>query len=383
MLTSFSMQTYAQRVANVRKRIAARGFDALVVNMPDNINYLTGFDSLGFLWYQALFLTTQPSTPWFLTRNCEEPCVKELSSIELAAYYDIASQDPVELVARAIIDAGLQRGRIGLELAAFTLSPEQYLRLRKCVPDATFEDASTVVCEERLIKTPQEIAYQRSAARMADYAMKAAFNSLKPGVSEVAVAGAAASALGEAGSEYAAISPMVATGRRSTMVHAMPSRQVISAGDVVIIELAGVCNRYHSILLRTAVVGKPTARVRQTSDLLAEAFKGAIDVAKPGSPVGGPNTVCNSILNRLNLAGNRVHRIGYSLGLAYPPTWLEALVLDESVEEVFAPNMSFTMEPNLSFYEEGFGLKLGDTVLCTERGSVSLSDLPPTLTVID
>jgi Xaa-Pro dipeptidase len=88
-------------------------------------------------------------------------------------------------------------------------------------------------------------------------------------------------------------------------------------------------------------------------------------------------------LNRLNLAGARVHRIGYSLGLAYPPTWLEALVLDESVDDVFAANMSFSIEPNLSFYQEGFGLKLGDTVLCTERGSVSLSELPPALTVID
>lgn len=383
MLTSFPLQTYKQRLANVRKRLSARGLDALIVNMPDNINYLTGFDSLGFLWYQALLVTTKPATPWFLTRTCEESCVHELSCIETAAYYDIATQDPVDFVARAIIDAGLQKGRLGLELSAFTFTPEQYLRLRARLPDATFEDASTVVCEERLLKTPQEVAYQRSAAQMADHAMRVAFNALKPGVSEVAVAGAIASALGEAGSEYAAISPMVATGRRSTMVHAMPSRTVISVGDVVIIELAGVCNRYHSILMRTAVVGKPAPRVRETSELLAEAFAGAIAAAKPGSAVGGPNTVCNSILDRLNLAGNRVHRIGYSLGLAYPPTWLEALVLDDSVAEVFAPNMSFTMEPNLSFYDEGFGLKLGDTVLCTEGGSVSLSELPPTLTVID
>ena len=42
--------------------------------------------------------------------------------------------------------------------------------------------------------------------------------------------------------------------------------------------------------------------------------------------------------------------------------------------------MSFTIEPNLSLYEEGFGLKLGDTVLCTSAGSESLSELPPVLT---
>jgi Xaa-Pro dipeptidase len=382
MLTSFSLATYKSRVANVNKRLAKRGLDALIVNMPDNINYLTGFDSLGFLWYQALLVTSKLATPWFLTRNSEEPCVQELSSLEVGNYYDIAKQDPVELVSRAIIDAGLQKARIGLEMHAFTFSPDQYQRLRRYLPDASFEDASTVVCEERLIKTPQEIAYQRTAAQMADAAMRAGFEALRPGVSEVAVAGKIAAALGEAGSEYAAISPMVATGRRTTMTHAMPSRQVISAGDVVIIELAGVCNRYHAILMRTAVVGTPSPKVRETSELLAEAFRAAIDAAKPGSAVGGPNTVCNSLLNRLDLARHRVHRIGYSLGLAYPPTWLEALILDESVDATLAPNMSFTIEPNLSLYEEGFGLKLGDTVLCTDKGSVSLSELPPTLSLI-
>lgn len=383
MLTAFPLATYRSRIANVRKRLEASGLDALVVNMPDNINYLSGFDSLGFLWYQALIITARPSAPIFFTRNSEEPCVHELSAIESATYYDIATQDPIELVASALKNAGVAGGRIGLELQAFTFLPDQYLRLRKLLPSAQFEDVSSLVCQERLIKTPQEVEYQRTAARMADYAMKAAFTTLRPGISEVAVAGRIAAALGEAGSEYAAISPMVATGRRSAMTHAMPSRQVISTGDVVIIELAGVCNRYHSILMRTAVVGRPSARVRETSALLAEAFQAAVEACKPGAPVGGPNTLCNSILNRLNLSRTRVHRIGYSLGLAYPPTWLEALILDESVDATFAPNMSFTIEPNLSLYDEGFGLKLGDTVLCTAGGPVSLSELPPTLTVIE
>src|SRR5262249_7555070 len=161
----------------------------------------------------------------------EEPCVHELSTIEVATYYDIATQDPIELLTRTITEAGLAKGRIGLEMQAFTFQPDQYLRLCKYLPHATFEDSSTVGGEERLIKSAQEIEYQRSAARMADHAMKAAFAVLRPGISEVAVAGKIAAALGEAGSEHAAISPMVVTGRRSTMTHAMPSRQVISVGD--------------------------------------------------------------------------------------------------------------------------------------------------------
>lgn len=383
MLTAFSLETYRDRQRKVLDRAKAKGIDALIVNFPDGINYLTGFDSLGYLWYQALIISEKVQPALFFTRTSEAPCVYELSAIQASVFYDIAKQDPIELVARALIDAGHANGRIGLEMQAFTFTPDQYLRLQGFLPQASFVDASTIVAEERLIKSPQEIAYQRSAARMADHGMQAGFAALRPGVSEVEIAGEISHALGEAGSEYAAIPPIVATGRRSAMTHAMPHRQVISAGDLVILELAGVCNRYHAVMMRTAVVGKPSSRVKEVANLLSEAFLAAIDAAQPGAPVGKANTACNTILDRMNLASTRVHRIGYSLGLAYPPTWLEAMIVDEADDHVFAPNMSFTIEPNLSLYEEGFGLKLGDTVLCTETGSVSLSDLPPYLTILD
>jgi Xaa-Pro dipeptidase len=382
MLTAFSLADYRRRQAAVRARVADLGLDALVVTFPDNINYLTGFDSLGYLWYQALIVSDALPVSRFFTRTSETPCVHELSAIEDAVFYDIATQDPIELVAQALIGAGLAKGRIGLEMHAFTFTADQYLRLRGYMPDATFVDAQPVA-EERLIKSPQEIEYQRSAARMADHAMNAAFEALQPGMSEVELAGIISAALGEAGSEYAAISPIVATGRRSTMTHAMPHRQSISAGDVVILEMAGVCNRYHAVLMRTAVVGSPSARVKEVSDLLTESFNAAMDAIKPGAPVGVANTACNKVLDRMDLSRTRVHRIGYSLGLAYPPTWLEAMIVDEADPHVFAPNMSFTIEPNLSLYDEGFGLKLGDTVLCTDKGAESLSEVPPELVILD
>ncbi len=369
MLTAFSLATYRERQSKVQERLNKAQLDALVVTAPDNINYLTGFDSLGYLWYQALIVSKKLPRPFFLTRTSEQPCVHELSALETSAYYDIARQDPLELVARALTDAGLASARIGLEMHSFTLSPAQYLRLQALLPKATLIDSSTLVADERLIKSPEEIAYQRTAARMADSAMQAGLRALRPGVSETQIAGEMARALGEAGSEYAAISPIVAAGRRSTMTHAMPQRQVISAGDVVILELAGVCNRYHAVLMRSAVIGKPSGRVREVADVLTEAFLAAIDAAQPGAPVGNANTACNKVLNRLDLARTRVHRIGYSLGLAYPPSWLEAMIVDEADEHRFAPNLSFTIEPNLLFYDEASASSLATpcAVLVTAR----------------
>ncbi|HUF45639.1 MAG TPA: Xaa-Pro peptidase family protein [Aestuariivirgaceae bacterium] len=383
MQTAFPINTYEERQARVLKRMDAAGLDALIVNFPDNINYLTGVDSLGFLWYQALVLSPRMARPWFVTRSAEEPPTWELSSVRDARFYDIASQDPLAIVADFLKGLKLARGRIGIEPTAFTFSPAQYQHLRALLPQAKLEDATLIVAEERLIKTAAEIGFQRQAAEMADEGIKAGFAALRPGISEVEVAGIMAAALGRAGSEYAAISPMIATGRRSSMTHAMPNRVAIAKGDVVIIELAGVCNRYHCVTMRTAVVGRPSGRVQDVALLLEEAFLAACDASRPGAPAGAPNRACNEVLDRLDLSRTRVHRIGYSLGIAYPPTWLEAMILDDTDGHELAPNMSFTIEPNLSLYEEGFGIKLGDTVLCTERGCERLSGLPTGLTVID
>jgi Xaa-Pro aminopeptidase len=51
-------------------------------------------------------------------------------------------------------------------------------------------------------------------------------------------------------------------------------------------------------------------------------------------------------------------------------------------DHVLAPGMSFTIEPNLHLPDEGFGVKMGETVLCTESGPESLTRYDHTLHVI-
>jgi len=380
---AFGLDTYAERTARVMKRLAAARIDALIVNMPDNLHYLTGFDSLGYLWYQALLLSPGLDAPTFVTRTTEEPCTWETSCVRRAKFYDIARQDPIKRVAGLLAEAGVGDGRIGVETSAFTMLPRQWDRLRDLLPEATFVDASTLVAEERLIKSPAEIAYQRAAGQMADAGLTAGLGALCPGISEVEVAGVIAQALGEAGSEYAAIPPMVASGPRSAMIHAMPSGRSLALGDVVAIELAGVCRRYHAVIMRTAVVGRPSTRLREVAACLAEGFDAALAAARPDAAAGAPDQACNARLARLDLVPARAHRIGYSLGIAYPPTWLEAMVLDESDSHRLAVGMSFTLEPNLSLPAEGFGVKLGETALCTAEGGESLSALDHHLIVVD
>lgn len=379
----FPLTTYRERLADVQRRMAEQELDTMLVTMPDAVHWLTGVDSVGYLWPQALIVFAEPGRePLYVTRTTEEPGVDACSWLTKRYFYDISLEDPVEAIIGQLRAQEAVRDRIGLEDDAFTMVPSTARRIRAALPDADFVDCSYVVPEARLIKSDAELAYQRRAAEIADHAMEQVLAALQPGVSELEVAGFAAAALGEAGSEHAAIPPMVVSGERSALVHCMASRRTIGRGDVVCIEFAGVVHRYHAVLMRTAVVGEPSRRVREVADTLAEAHRAAIEAAKPGAAVQVPEEAAAAILRPAKLMENRCHRIGYSLGVAYPPGWLEPMTMVQGDPHVFAPGMSFTVEPNLHLPDEGFGLKLGETVECTPLGPRSMSRLSHDLFVV-
>ncbi|MEU0686384.1 M24 family metallopeptidase [Streptomyces uncialis] len=377
----FGLPTYDDRMRRVRARMAERGLDGLVVSMPDVVHWLTGVSSVGYLWPQALVIDSGDGEPEYVTRTTEEPGVHMLSWLRAPRVYDIATEDAVEVIADTVRRHGLDQAVVGIELGAFTLLPGNWDRLRALLPGVRWVDATDLVPGERLVKSPAEIAYQRQAAEMADHAMEQVFAAVRPGISETELAGIASHALGAAGSEFAAIPPMVVSGERSAMVHAMASRRTLSRGDVVCVEFAGVVHRYHAVLMRTIVIGEPSARVREVADCVERATEAAIAAAGPGAPAPAPDDACNAVLGELDLVRRRCHRIGYSLGVAYPPGWLEPMTLVEGDPHVLAPGMSFTVEPNLHLPDEGFGIKMGDTVVCEEGGARSLSRLPHSLHV--
>jgi Xaa-Pro aminopeptidase len=375
MQLAFDLPTYHERVRRAQAHMRAQELDALIVTLPDSIHWLTGFDTIGYLWPQMLLIDGSGGEPVLHTRTTEEPGVRETSWLREPVVYDIARADPVEVLAQSIVQRGLAGASIGIDLHSFTFLPAHWDALKQLLPTARWSDTTDLIAELRLVKSPAELAYQRQAAQMADHAMRVALESLRPGISETEVAGHASRALGEAGSEFPAIPPMVVSGPRSALVHGMATRRTIARGDVVCIEIGAAMHRYHAIVMRSAVVGPASPRTAEVAACLSQALQAAIAAAKPGAAAHEPDDAANAVLSRLDLVRRRCHRIGYSLGLAYPPGWLEPMTLVAGDPHVLQPNISFSLEPNLSLQDEGFGLKLGETLVCTPAGAERMSQL--------
>src|SRR5579862_4280372 len=110
MQLAFDLPTYHERVRRARAEMRARELDALVVTLPDSIHWLTGFDTIGYLWPQMLLIDGSDQEPVLLTRTTEGPGVRETSWLSEPVLYDIAREDPVEVLARGITRRGLSGG---------------------------------------------------------------------------------------------------------------------------------------------------------------------------------------------------------------------------------------------------------------------------------
>ena len=136
----------------------------------------------------------------------------------------------------------------------------------------------------RLIKSDEELRYIREAGQICSIAMRTAFEASGEGVNENDVAAATVAKLIEQGGEYAGLPPFLASGPRTTLVHATWAGRTMQKGDVIGFELPGVRARYCAALYRIGTIGEPTDEIRKGSDILIEHLQAQLAAIKAGKP---------------------------------------------------------------------------------------------------
>jgi Xaa-Pro dipeptidase len=93
-------------------------------------------------------------------------------------------------------------------------------------------------------------------------------------------------------------------------------RREIRQGDVVLLESAGCVNRYHAMLSRPVVVGKPSRHEAEAADTLKRALEAAIRTIRPGVMAGDVDRACRSIIEERGFGGYFWQEVGTVLGSA-------------------------------------------------------------------
>lgn len=370
----FTVEESRQRLAGVGGEMRRRGLDGLLVHTPENILYLSGYQTPGYYAYQCL-LVTLTHDPVLLIRNGELGNVHAYSWLDqVLTYFD--SDEPAEATAKAMAECGMQNMRVGVEMTSWFLTPRVYEDLRKRTPDVTWADGSGTVEGRRVRKSPQEIAYIRQAVRAAEAGMRAAIEAAQAGKTDNDVAAALHHAMIQAGSEYPALGPFVAAGRRSSIMHGIWGRHPIEAGQSIILEIGGVFNRYNGALMRTVSIGRPSRELEAMAAASEAANRTLIEHIRPGAGTADLHDLCMAELGRHGFAGTRKgRRCGYSIGLAFPPDWGEGHILSiiDKPDVPLEAGMVFHLPLSVRVYGK-CGASFSETVLVTEAGHEVLTN---------
>lgn len=364
----FTIEEFQSRIAKTQAAMAKHGITVLLVHAPESISYLSGFRMLGFFMYQAVIVPVQ-GDPVLVVRDVEQPTADITSWIkDRSVYIDI--EDPINATERALKKMGLDGEKIGLEYSTWFLTLERYETLRRLLPNADFVRDPNIVRELRLIKSPAEIEYLRQASRVAERMIDAGFKASKVGNTERDIASAVTVAQIQSGGD-GHLEPILMTGPRTRELHGSWTNRVLEAGDGIYMELNGVVKGYWSKILRTGVLGKPNDHQRSAADVILAALNDGIGRMRAGANAGEIDDALRQPVLEAGLRESYYHRVGYTMGLLYPPS------SGEYLREMMSGD-DWILEAGQVFHMLviGGGVGFSETVLVTDEGPDVLTQYP-------
>ena len=369
---AFPNEEYDRRLAAVRRGMAARGVDALLLFSPANLFYLTGYNTAGFSNYACLIVSAD-APPTLVVRQLER-AVAEMTTDGLGGLFAYEDHErPADVVSRAVHESGLASGRLAAERNSPITTVQSYLQLQDAI-GRELADGSGIMDEVRVIKSPLEVGYIRTAARCSEAGMRAAIDAVAEGRTENHVAAVSYAAMVEAGSEFFSSQPIVTAGAKSGIAHTTFQRSHLRRGDTVLIEIGAAWERYSAPLMRTVAVGAVSRGVERMHETCVEALEATIAAIRPGVTSAEVQGVAQGIIDRAGYGPHFRKRIGYSVGGGFPPTWGEGHVMDikHNDDRPLRPGMVFHVPPALREHRE-FCMGVSETVLVTERGAETLT----------
>lgn len=352
-----------ERQSCLRRSLGEKSLDAALITDRRHVYYFTGY------WRPAAFaaaVVIEGNGPTTLAAPLPlktDFAVDEVLVYESNRCYTLVD-DQLGGATSALIERLKRFTRIGVDgsLPAALLDR----------PGSTWTDVQDVLWRMRRRKYTDELALLEHAIRATEAAYHAAFEALRPGITEIelcaeiqrAATVAAGEILGEFGNDF-----------QIGDIGSTPRRKAAQQGEMAILDLSVVYRGYRSDMCRSYVVGR-----RPNADQL-DAYRKIMPVFDLIRSGVKPGVSCREIDRtvRDELDGYRgwkfFHHLGHGTGLSPH----EAPRLNPDYDDVFEVGDVFTVEPGLYGPELNAGIRIEEIYAVTESGVRQLTRCPTAL----
>ena len=343
-----------------------KGFDAFLITNKVNIKYFVGFPGTACI----LIPKKGKSIIYVYSTNYEQTKAEAKEfKVELVKTGE-ALATKISKKAKAS-----QTKKLGLDAITGVPAVADYLKLKKALRGmAKIKIDNEPVRTLRKVKDEEEIRLMRKAGELTSEGMKAAYETIKPGVREYEVAAEVEYAMRKNGSWGIAFETIVASGVRSAFPHGGCTDRKIRKGDLVVVDIGATYEYYCSDMTRTIVAGKPSAKQKKIYEIVKLAQEKAYQAVKSRSKVKDVDAIARKVIKDAGYDEYYVHGLGHGVGLEIhePPP------LNSTSKERLVVGNVVTIEPGVYIVDFG-GIRIEDTVLVQKRKGEKLTRGPYTL----
>ncbi len=377
MALHFERREYKERIGKVTSALAQQGLDGLLMFNQESMYYLTGYDTFGFCFFQCLYLGTDGRFA-LLTRLPDLQQARHTSIIEdIRVWTDQAGANPATDLKEMILDLAGRGKNLGIENNAYGLTHFNGRILEEALSGAcNLTDASNLVSSIRLVKSKAELAYVRKAGKLGDLALQAGVKATRAGADEGKILAAQQAAIFAGGGDYPANEFIIGSGRDALLVRYKSGRRKLSKRDQLNLEFAGVYRHYHAALMRTLIIGKPTAHHLKLEKAARAALSEVEAVMRPGHTAGDVFDAHARVMDEHGMQEQRMNACGYSLGAKFTPTWMDYPMFYHGNTVALEPSQVFFAHMILRDSGSGHAYCLGRTYIITKAKPEPISKYP-------
>jgi Xaa-Pro aminopeptidase len=357
------MSDRAQRAIGL---LPEAGVDALLVTDLVNVRYLTGYTG---------------SNGVAIIREGGCTFITDFRYVEQAAE-EVASEFDRRRGERDLLDAvgePLPGGPIRLGFEEAHMSVRACRRLRELLPDRVELVAVVGVVERlRAVKDAAEVASMRSAAALADDALRWLLDRGLIGRTERELALELEQRIRSLGAEDPSFPAIVAGGPHGALPHASPRDVEISGGQLVVIDWGARVDGYNSDCTRTVAAGAPGDEAASVYALVLEAQLAGVEAVRAGAGGRDVDGAARAVIDAAGHGSQFGHGLGHGVGLDVH----EDPRLSQRSDDVLAAGNAVTFEPGI-YLPGRFGVRIEDLVVVTDDGCEILSSIRKDLIVVE
>ena len=314
------------------------------------------------------------SDPVMIACKVESGSVEAETWIQDKRYYVEFQRSPIDLLAEALKEKGLEGKRIGIELDY--LMATYYSELISLMPTTEFVPCTRMFERVRMIKDEKEIKLLGDSAKHTSKAFEAACMMTSPGETEKALGKRTTDNLLTGADKLDFL--CLCSGTRTIEVHGMPGDFPLEDGEIARIDFGGQYRHYLTDLARTVGIGKVKPIYKDMFSRFAEAYAKTYEFIAPGVAACEIHAEAKRQIEKCGLPFES-HLVGHGLGIGPH----EMPVLNAKETQILLPGMVICYEISIALHDRKMH---HEETFCVRENSIELlsaSKMEPRMLMIE